>query len=52
VARLAGPPPAWNLDALSALEPHYVRASEAERNPKFPPLPGPAPAARIRDEED
>jgi len=52
VARLAGVPPAWNLDALSALEPHYVRASEAERNPKFPPLPGPAPAARIRDEED
>ena len=52
VARLAGPLPAWNLDAVAALEPHYVRASEAERNPKFPPLPGPAPAARIRDEED
>jgi len=52
VATLAGPPPAWNLDAVAALEPHYVRASEAERNPKFPPLPGPAPAARIRDEED
>jgi len=51
VARLAGVPPAWNLESLSALEPHYVRASEAERNPKFPPLPGPAPAARIRDEE-
>ena len=51
VARLAGAPPAWNLESLSALEPHYVRASEAERNPKFPPLPGPAPAARIRDEE-
>ncbi len=42
---------AFDLQALSALEPHYVRASEAERNPKFPPLPGPAPAARIRDEE-
>jgi tRNA threonylcarbamoyladenosine biosynthesis protein TsaB len=51
VARIAGAPPAWNLEALSALEPHYVRASEAERNPKFPPLPGPSPAARIRDEE-
>ena len=51
VARLAGVPAAFDLQALSALEPHYVRASEAERNPKFPPLPGPAPAARIRGEE-
>jgi tRNA threonylcarbamoyladenosine biosynthesis protein TsaB len=51
VARLAGAAPAFDVQALSALEPHYVRASEAERNPKFPPLPGPAPAARIRDEE-
>jgi tRNA threonylcarbamoyladenosine biosynthesis protein TsaB len=51
VARLAGAPPPFDVQALSALEPHYVRASEAERNPKFPPLPGPAPAARIRDEE-
>ena len=51
LARLAGVPPAFDVQALSALEPHYVRASEAERNPKFPPLPGPAPAARIRGEE-
>lgn len=51
VARLAGAPPQFDVQALSALEPHYVRASEAERNPKFPPLPGPAPAARIREEE-
>jgi len=51
VARLARVPGLFDLDALSALEPHYVRASEAERNPKFPPLPGPAPAARIREEE-
>jgi tRNA threonylcarbamoyladenosine biosynthesis protein TsaB len=51
VARLAGALPPFDLQALSALEPHYVRASEAERNPKFPPLPGPAPAARIRGEE-
>ena len=51
VARLAGAPPPFDLQALSALEPHYVRASEAERNPRFPPLPGPAPAARIRGEE-
>ena len=51
LTRLAELPPAFDLQALSALEPHYVRASEAERNPKFPPLPGPAPAARIRGEE-
>jgi tRNA threonylcarbamoyladenosine biosynthesis protein TsaB len=51
VARLGGLPPPFDVQALAALEPHYVRASEAERNPKFPPLPGPAPAARIRGEE-
>ncbi|HUM12199.1 MAG TPA: tRNA (adenosine(37)-N6)-threonylcarbamoyltransferase complex dimerization subunit type 1 TsaB [Myxococcaceae bacterium] len=51
VARLAGELPAFDLQTLSALEPHYVRASEAERNPRFPPLPGPAPGARIRGEE-
>jgi tRNA threonylcarbamoyladenosine biosynthesis protein TsaB len=52
VSRLAPPPGALDLQALAALEPHYVRASEAERNPRFPPLPGPAPTARIRDEEE
>ena len=51
VAQLAPAPAGFDLQALAALEPHYVRASEAERNPKFPPLPGPAPAARIRGEE-
>jgi tRNA threonylcarbamoyladenosine biosynthesis protein TsaB len=51
LSALAAVPPAFDLQALAALEPHYVRASEAERNPKFPPLPGPAPAARIRGEE-
>jgi len=51
LARLAQVPSAFDLQALSALEPHYLRASEAERNPKFPPLPGPAPVARIRGEE-
>jgi tRNA threonylcarbamoyladenosine biosynthesis protein TsaB len=51
VARLAGVPSGFDLQALAALEPHYVRASEAERNPKFPPLPGPEPTARIRGEE-
>lgn len=49
VAELAQLPQTQTLEALFALEPHYVRASEPERNPKFPPLPGPPPTARIRD---
>lgn len=52
VARLARLPEAFVAEALFALEPHYLRASEAERNPKFPPLPGPPPAARIRRGEE
>jgi len=52
VARLARVPETFVAEALFALEPHYLRASEAERNPKFPPLPGPPPAARIRGEEE
>jgi tRNA threonylcarbamoyladenosine biosynthesis protein TsaB len=50
LARLARLPEAFSLEALFALEPHYVRASEPERNPKFPPLPGPAPTARLKDD--
>jgi len=49
IAKLAVFPAAQDLAALFALEPHYVRSSEAERNPAFPPLPGSAPAARILD---
>ena len=52
VARLTTVPGAFDAQALFALEPHYVRASEAERNPKFPPLPGAAPGARLRGEEE
>ena len=52
VARLAHLPEDFVPEALFALEPHYLRASEAERNPKFPPLPGPVPKARIRGEEE
>jgi tRNA threonylcarbamoyladenosine biosynthesis protein TsaB len=52
VARLARLPEAFVAEALFALEPHYLRASEAERNPKFPPLPGPPPTARIRSGEE
>jgi tRNA threonylcarbamoyladenosine biosynthesis protein TsaB len=48
LAELARLPAGYDSQALFALEPHYVRASEAERNPKFPPLAGPPPEARIR----
>ena len=50
VARLARIPERFDVQALFALEPHYVRPSEAERNPRFPPSPGPAPTARLREE--
>jgi tRNA threonylcarbamoyladenosine biosynthesis protein TsaB len=50
VARLARMPETFDAQAVFALEPHYVRASAAERNPKFPPEAGPAPTARIRED--
>ncbi|MDC0714941.1 tRNA (adenosine(37)-N6)-threonylcarbamoyltransferase complex dimerization subunit type 1 TsaB [Stigmatella sp. ncwal1] len=50
LARLIRFPEQQSLEALFALEPHYVRASEPERNPKFPPLPGPAPSARLKED--
>jgi tRNA threonylcarbamoyladenosine biosynthesis protein TsaB len=52
VARLVRLPLFFVAESLFALEPHYLRASEAERNPKFPPLPGPVPTARIRGEKE
>jgi tRNA threonylcarbamoyladenosine biosynthesis protein TsaB len=50
LGRIARIPDAFDAQALFALEPHYVRPSEAERNPRFPPSPGPAPTARLREE--
>lgn len=50
LSRLARPPETQSLEALFALEPHYVRASAPELNPKFPPLPGPAPTARLKED--
>lgn len=50
VGRLARLPEQQTLEQLFALEPHYVRASEPERNPKFPPLPGPVPTARLKED--
>ncbi|WP_375766470.1 tRNA (adenosine(37)-N6)-threonylcarbamoyltransferase complex dimerization subunit type 1 TsaB [Archangium gephyra] len=50
LASLVRFPESQTLEALFALEPHYVRASEPERNPKFPPLPGPPPTARLKED--
>lgn len=49
IAKLTVFPEAQELKDIFALEPHYIRSSEAERNPAFPPLPGPPPSARILD---
>ncbi len=47
LARLAQWPVAYAPEALFALEPHYVRGSGAEENPKFPPMPGVESKARL-----
>lgn len=49
LVHLAEIPASQTLEQMFALEPHYVRTSGAEANPQFPPLPGPAPAARLKD---
>jgi tRNA threonylcarbamoyladenosine biosynthesis protein TsaB len=50
LAHLAPPPGPYLAQTLFALEPHYLRGSGAEENPKFPPLPGPPPAARLKED--
>lgn len=50
LAKLVSLPAAWRKEDLFALEPHYLRGSGAEENPKFPPLPGVEPRARLKDE--
>ncbi|MFO0597316.1 MAG: tRNA (adenosine(37)-N6)-threonylcarbamoyltransferase complex dimerization subunit type 1 TsaB [Myxococcaceae bacterium] len=50
LARLAQIPAAYDQAALFALEPHYLRGSGAEENPKFPPLPGVEPKARLKED--
>lgn len=50
LASLATLPSTFDAQALFGLEPHYVRGSGAEENPKFPPLPGVEPKARLKDE--
>lgn len=50
VAQLTPLPDAYDAQALFALEPHYVRPSEAERNPKFKAPPGWEPKARLKED--
>ncbi|MEW5741084.1 MAG: tRNA (adenosine(37)-N6)-threonylcarbamoyltransferase complex dimerization subunit type 1 TsaB [Myxococcota bacterium] len=50
LARLAELPAAYRKEDVFSLEPHYLRGSGAEENPKFPPLPGVAPKARLKEE--
>ena len=50
LARLATIPTTFSAEALYALEPHYIRGSGAEENPKFPPLPGVEPKARLKED--
>ncbi|MCU0700021.1 MAG: tRNA (adenosine(37)-N6)-threonylcarbamoyltransferase complex dimerization subunit type 1 TsaB [Myxococcaceae bacterium] len=47
LARLASWPTTYDAQAVFALEPHYLRGSGAEENPKFPPLPGVESKARL-----
>jgi tRNA threonylcarbamoyladenosine biosynthesis protein TsaB len=49
LARLAKMPATFEPQALFALEPHYIRSSGAEDNPKFPPLPGVPAQARLKE---
>ena len=47
LARLATVPASYDVHATFTLEPHYIRGSGAEENPKFPPLPGVESKARM-----
>ncbi len=50
LASLVTMPAAYSAEALFSLEPHYIRGSGAEENPKFPPLPGVEPKARLKED--
>ncbi|MGV3623475.1 MAG: tRNA threonylcarbamoyladenosine biosynthesis protein TsaB, partial [Archangium sp.] len=50
LARLASLPSSYVAQDVFALEPHYLRGSGAEENPKFPPLPGVEPRARLKED--
>jgi tRNA threonylcarbamoyladenosine biosynthesis protein TsaB len=50
LAALAKMPATYDAQTMFALEPHYIRGSGAEENPKFPPLPGVEPKARLKED--
>jgi tRNA threonylcarbamoyladenosine biosynthesis protein TsaB len=50
LAQLATLPRGFDKEAVFALEPKYLRGSGAEENPKFPPLPGVEPTARLKED--
>ncbi|MFT3709518.1 MAG: tRNA (adenosine(37)-N6)-threonylcarbamoyltransferase complex dimerization subunit type 1 TsaB [Archangium sp.] len=50
LAKLATVPSSYDAQALFSLEPHYLRGSGAEENPKFPPLPGVPAVARLKED--
>jgi len=50
LTRLAILPSTFDQQALFALEPHYLRGSGAEENPRFPPLPGVEARARLKED--
>jgi len=50
LAALAQMPATYDAQIMFALEPHYIRGSGAEENPKFPPLPGVEPKARLKED--
>ena len=50
LGRLVTVPATYDEQAIFALEPHYIRGSGAEENPKFPPLPGVEPKARLKED--
>lgn len=50
LARLVTLPSRYVAQDVFALEPHYLRGSGAEENPKFPPLPGVEPRARLKED--
>ena len=48
LATLAQMPSEYRSQDVFALEPHYIRGSGAEENPKFPPLPNVPAVARLK----
>ncbi len=50
LARLASLPAQYRKEDVFSLEPHYLRGSGAEENPKFPPLAGVAAVARLKED--